>query len=201
MFDFDGSLAAQVDTYVALLMRREKDFEIFFDHPLIKNVLEGMEDRIHLEQISPRAFEAAATRTLMILYEGQYSNILEPWRHYVPLKKDHSNFGDVVSTLRDLNKAAEIITRAYAEIACNPKDSYKTLVQEVDDVLMEACSRLGSPKSEPYTASEFYERWPFRPEPNPHQFAANRVERLIRLAQRIVPARYKALIKSALRIR
>jgi len=35
--------------------------------------------RIPMRVISPRCFEAAALRTLMIMYEGHYSGVLEPW--------------------------------------------------------------------------------------------------------------------------
>ena len=45
------------------------------------------ENLIKLNQISPRCFEAAALRTVMVLYVGDYSGILKPWRHFVPLEK------------------------------------------------------------------------------------------------------------------
>ena len=50
--------------------------------------------------ISPRCFEAAALRTLMVMYEGEYAGILEAGRHYVELKRDHSNIDEVVSAIR-----------------------------------------------------------------------------------------------------
>ena len=42
--------------------------------------------------ISPRHFEAAAFRICQVLFEGEYSGVLQPMVHYVPLKKDFSNF-------------------------------------------------------------------------------------------------------------
>ena len=71
----------------------------------------------------------------MVLYEGNYSGVLEPWRHYVPLKKDHSNFAEVAAVLRDPAKIDEIVTCAYNEIACNPRWSFQEATKNVDEVL------------------------------------------------------------------
>ena len=57
------------------------------------------DDRFPMNVISPRCFEAAALRTLMILYEGRYSDRLVAWRHYVPLRLDHSNVDEVLPGL------------------------------------------------------------------------------------------------------
>ncbi len=88
--------------------------------------------RILLSVISPRCFEAAALRTLMILYDGHYSGRLQPWRHYVPLRKDHSNMAEVIEVLRDHRRAQEIIDRAYREVALNPDNSFEAMVRQVD---------------------------------------------------------------------
>ena len=85
--------------------------------------------------ISPRCFEAAALRTLMILYEGGYSGRLQPWRHYIPLAKDHSNMTDVVALLRDPARAQDIIDRAYEEVALNPDNHFEAMVHELDEVI------------------------------------------------------------------
>ena len=47
---------------------------------------DGMVD---LRTISPRHFEAAAFRVCQVLYEGRYAGVLEPMRHYIPLRKDY----------------------------------------------------------------------------------------------------------------
>ena len=91
----------------------------------------------------------------MILYEGNYSGILEPWRHYVPLKKDHSNMAEVVAVLRDPSRLAEIVQCAYDEIALNPRYSFAAAVAAADAAIEavlrpEMLSRAG-----PYGAQEF----------------------------------------------
>jgi hypothetical protein len=113
----------------------------------------GEDGRIANGQISPRCFEAAALRTLMILYEGGYSGILLPWRHYVPLRKDHGNMAEVAAVLRDLPRAQAIADAAYREVALNPAYSFAAHVGQVDDVMAAAA---GSETSRPgYDAAEW----------------------------------------------
>ena len=66
-----------------------------------KGALGGWDWKIPYRTISPRNFEAAAFRVCQILYEGHYSGVMEPMRHYIPLRKDFSNFDEVVERFRD----------------------------------------------------------------------------------------------------
>ena len=68
----------------------------------------------------------------MILYEGYYSGRLVPWRHYVPLKKDHSNMAEVVGVLRDVERAQTIVDTAFKEVALNPDNTFAAMVRQVD---------------------------------------------------------------------
>src|SRR3546814_45985 len=91
--DFTGEIQARVEEHVA------RDPDVPFE--VLRELYFKSEDgRLMMNVISPRCFEAAALRTLMILYEGRYSGRLIPWRHYVPLKRDHSNMDEVVAVLR-----------------------------------------------------------------------------------------------------
>ena len=110
--DFTGAIQKAVEAHTA------QDPDATFE--TLKNLYFKDEDRrLMMNIISPRCFEAAALRTLMILYEGHYSGRLKPWQHYVPLKKDHSNMDEVVTVLRDPKKAQGIVDRAYREVALN----------------------------------------------------------------------------------
>ena len=86
-------------------------------------------------KISPRCFEAAALRTVMILYPGDYSGRLEAWRHYIPLAKDHSNMDEVVAALRDERLIDDMTERAYREVACAQENRYAAFVEKVDNAL------------------------------------------------------------------
>lgn len=130
VFDFTGKIQEQVEAAVAA------DPDISFE-ALRQRYFAEEEGKIYLNQHSPRIFEAASLKTLLVLYEGQYSGVVEPWKHYVPLKKDHSNMAEVVETIRDVGRAKEIINRAYKEIALNPKYTYRHLVESIDSNLIE----------------------------------------------------------------
>lgn len=125
VFDFTGELQRRVEAHLARCP------DASFDE-IERTYLGEHEGKISLNQISPRCFEAAALRSLMILYEGNYSGILVPLRHYVPLKKDHSNMAEIVALLRQEDKAAAIVDRAYREIALNERYSFKQSVAEFD---------------------------------------------------------------------
>jgi hypothetical protein len=101
----------------------------------------GCDLRYNTAQISPRCFEAAALRTGLLLFEGDYSGVLTPWRHYIPLAKDGSNLPKVVEHLKS-NEFLETMTEnAYREIACNPKYSYPELAACFDRVCNEEATR------------------------------------------------------------
>jgi len=63
--------------------------------------------------ISGRHVEAAACRTVQILYEGYYSGYFEPDEHYICLKKDNTNLSDVVEKFRDDSYCEKITSNAY----------------------------------------------------------------------------------------
>jgi hypothetical protein len=128
IFDFTGDIQKQVEWYEKNNSKTtfEEIEEIFF---------KGLDGKIRLNQISPRCFECAALRTLMILYEGDYSGILKPWRHYVPLKKDHSNMKEVVAFIRSPEKWQEIIDFAYQEVAMSKEYGYERFIKKFEDDL------------------------------------------------------------------
>jgi hypothetical protein len=123
--DFTGEIQAATEAH--LVREPSTSFDTLRDL-YFKDV-----DRcLTINVISPRCFEAAALRTLMILYEGNYSGRLEPWRHYVPLRKDHGNMQDVVAVLNDPVEAQQIADRAYREVALNRDNWFESMVKQVD---------------------------------------------------------------------
>src|SRR5262249_993494 len=56
---------------------------------------------VYYRTVSPGVFEAAATGTCQILYEGKYSGVVEPWVHYLPLQKDFANFDEIIRLYHD----------------------------------------------------------------------------------------------------
>jgi hypothetical protein len=92
---------------------------------------------IVMNVVSPRCFEAAALRTLMIMYPGEYNGIFQEGRHYVALKADHSNIGEVVAVLRSPERAQKIIQTAYDEIVMSGRWTFAALAAHVNQVIVE----------------------------------------------------------------
>lgn len=128
--DFSGGLQTMTDTFVSA--NPDASFDSVFN-----SVLRNEDGRVVIHVISPRIFEAAALRTLMVNYPGDYSGRLIAWRHYVPLEKDHSNMEEVVKVIRDPERAKKIIEAAYVEVACNPDNSFRAMVAHFDRVVSE----------------------------------------------------------------
>lgn len=115
----------------------------------------SVDGKIMMNIVSPRCFEAAAVRTLMILYDGNYSGALIPWRHYVPLRKDHSNMDEVAAVLRDPGRWSEIVECAYQEVALNPRYTFRTMVEEFDETAAWFIAALPKRLASPYGEPEF----------------------------------------------
>lgn len=129
IFDFTGNIQKDVEAYINHIPNAtyEEVEGKFFPN---------LDGKIYLNQISPRCFECAALKTLMILFEGKYSGILEPWRHYVPLKKDFSNINQVVQVIKNHSIWSRITQIAYEEIALNIAYSYKKFIENFDATIM-----------------------------------------------------------------
>ncbi len=139
VLDYTGKLQVEVEAYEAA--HPEASFE-----EVRKLFFENLDGKVIINAISPRCFEAAALRTLMILYEGEYNGILLPWKHYVPLNRDHSNIQEVVDVLRDPDRASEIIDQCYTDIIASSKYSHKRMVEHFDRVIerkMDVSNRQG----------------------------------------------------------
>src|SRR5207248_812275 len=87
--------------------------------------LVGREGEIMMNQISPKVFEAIACKTALVLFEGRYSGVLEPGRHFIALKKDFSNVEEVLALLRDDAFLEALAERAYADVIGSGRYSYQ----------------------------------------------------------------------------
>ncbi|MBI5740656.1 MAG: glycosyltransferase family 1 protein [Nitrospirae bacterium] len=126
IFDFTGQVERESAEY--LKQNPKADFEEVF-----RKILEPYEGNVYYNQISPRHFEAAACRTVQILYEGQYSDIFQPFRHYLPLKRDLSNLDDILARLQNAEERKSIAQTAFQEIIMNDKYKYSTFVTRLDE--------------------------------------------------------------------
>jgi len=149
IIDFDGQLERRVDQYVS------KHPQATFEE-VSELYLKEYEGSLRLHQISPRCFEAAALRTPMVLFEGEYSKVLVPDRHFIVLKKDFSNFEEVVKKIRNNDFLQGMADLTYKEVALNPQWSYQEFIRIIDEVIQEEVIKLRTIRSEiPYTSQEF----------------------------------------------
>jgi hypothetical protein len=79
--------------------------------------------------LSGRLVEAAGTKTVQILLEGEYGGVFRPDEHYIALHKDFANLGDALARLRDDAYCTQIAEAAY-EVACSEL-SYERLVDRL----------------------------------------------------------------------
>ena len=125
LFDWDGNLQDKIDKYKK--KNRFCNGQEIYEAVVASEELDGT-----MNQISPRVFEMIAARTVMILFEGNYSGILTPHKHYIPLRKDFSNLDEVFSLLNDGDYIDKMVEKTYEDIINSKKYSYQTFIRMID---------------------------------------------------------------------
>ena len=140
IFDLHGDLdlrCSQADKALGEFRIDPAYSEAYLDY------LKNIDGNVFYNQVSPRHFEAIATRTLQLLYPGNYSGILRPGEHYFPLERDYSNLQEGVEFLLDESKRRGVVNRAYEEVLLNEKYWIETFVQNVDNEISLALEKRG----------------------------------------------------------
>ena len=131
IFDVDDVVRTEYERLVT------KNPSIGFEE-LSERVLSSWEDNIYYRTVSPRHFEAAALRVCQILFDGKYSNVLEPMVHYIPLEKDFSNLDEVLRLFRDPDVRRRLTECAYRDLIESERYSYPRFVESFDGELVSA---------------------------------------------------------------
>ena len=131
IFDTEDSVRTECEKRI--LTNPKVTFEELHDQFLYQ-----WEDQIPYRTISPRHFEAAAFRVCQILFEGKYSGILKPMVHYIPLKKDFSNFNEAIRLFCDPAVRHQLTENAYRDLIASGKYSYQSFVRGLDVELVKA---------------------------------------------------------------
>lgn len=124
-FDWDGSAKKIIEKKIL------DDPKISYES-VRQKYLVGGDGLISMNQISPRIFESIAVKSCLVLFEGKYSNVIEPNVHFLPLKKDFSNLSEIVLKLRDEDLVESMVTRAYEDVLGNGTYSYESLVRKIE---------------------------------------------------------------------
>lgn len=128
VFDWDGNLDKEIEKF-------KKKNPHLGDEAVYNQLIKLKETPGLMNQVSPRVFESIMLRTVMVLFEGSYSGIIEPYKHYIPLKKDGSNLAEVISLLREDQYVDGMVGRAYKDIIDSNKFSYEHFVASFDSHL------------------------------------------------------------------
>jgi hypothetical protein len=129
IFDLDGTAYEGYERLIA-----ENPNMTFGE--MSQRLLNKYEDNIPYRTISPRHFEAAVFRVCQILYEGHYSGILKPMVHYIPLKKDFSNFDEVIRLFHDDDFRHRITDNCYRDLIASGRYSYRKFIKSFDQELL-----------------------------------------------------------------
>ncbi|HTE91305.1 MAG TPA: hypothetical protein VK639_20305 [Terriglobales bacterium] len=101
------------------------------DEEVLDRFFKHYKNPIAMRVLSGRIVEAAGTKTLQILFEGRYNDDFKPDIHYIPLKKDFSNFDEVMEKFRDQNYCRALTDNAY-ELAIKEL-TYEKLIDKFYD--------------------------------------------------------------------
>jgi len=123
-----GEISKRVKRYIS------DNPEAGFDK-IAENCFPGEDCKYIFNAISPRIFETAMAKSCQILIEGEYSGVLEPWKHYIPLKKDFSNINEVIEFTKKIEEVKKIIENCYKELIESEKYSYKSFVCNILSVI------------------------------------------------------------------
>ena len=113
------------------------------------NCFPGADGQINYFAISPRHLEACATRTAQVLIEGEYNGILRPGEHYIELRRNFSNLGEVLDLVQSDDARTRLTEAAYRDVVASGNYTYERLVRDVEAVALdgtgadEASSALG----------------------------------------------------------
>jgi hypothetical protein len=125
VFDFTGDI-------------QRKTVEYLKEHPAatfeqVRDLFFAAEDgKIRVNQISPRVFESIACGAGLVLFEGEYSGVVRPGVDFIPLKKDFSNFDEVVAKIKDEDYVASMAQRAYDHVIAPRQYSYQRFIEGFD---------------------------------------------------------------------
>ena len=136
LFDDDGSVRT------AVMAALQKDRGLTYEEAE-RRFFPGRDRPGLMNQVSPRIFEAAALKVALVLFEGEYSGVVTPGRHFIPLKKDFSNVDEVLWALQDDALIAEMTERTLDDIILSGRFGYPQFMVKVDQVLDEVMGGNG----------------------------------------------------------
>jgi len=137
IWDFDGSVKKKTLNF--LQKNRKASFSQIYEQ-----VLKPYDGHVLYSAVSPRIFEAAATKTPMIMFPGFYSGVCQPEKHYIVLKKDFSNLNEVIEKLKDDNFLQELAERTFKDLILSKQFSQHQFSNQVTDEIIKEIQSIAN---------------------------------------------------------
>lgn len=141
VLDTDGSIERKVHAY----LKKHPDASYAETESAC---FPGVDGNLKLFTIGPRHLEACMTKTCQLLVEGEYNGILQPWKHYIPIKRDFSNIREVLEIVKKDELREAIVENAYKDIVESGAFSYRAFVNNVIQKSCENGAALNAPSPE-----------------------------------------------------
>lgn len=126
--DFTGEVESSVEGYLA------ENQQATFDD--VRFLIDPVDEKYSIKCVSPRVFEIAACKTLIVATPGIYSGVIIPWIHYVPLEKDLSNYEEVVDFVRNNQEGcAKIIETAHRDLIESGEYDFEKFSQYCSNII------------------------------------------------------------------
>lgn len=103
--------------------------------------------------VSPRHLEAVATRTAQVLVEGRYSGVLEPERHYIPVRRDLGDLEEALERLGDAAAVGRMTEAAYRDVVESGRYDPSTLTRALERILDRHAPARSRPPGRAYRAA------------------------------------------------
>ena len=124
ILDKKGEIKLKINEFVSI--NPDSSFE-----EISSNCFDDQIGKYNFTAISPRNIEAAIAETVQIAVPGQYSNIMIPYKDYIPLEEDCSNIDEVIEIMKDREQVEKIAKNIKDKILNNFKLSMNYLAHEV----------------------------------------------------------------------
>jgi hypothetical protein len=147
VIDFTGEIRQNCERYLAF--HPETTYE-----EVKRRFFADVDWKVVIDTVSPRVFEAAALGCTLVQHEGRYAGILAPDEHYICVKRDYSNVGQVIDRIKDAAFCRRIAERAYAELIASGRYSYRVFIDRFDSLLARHAPSIR--RSSSLSLSRFY---------------------------------------------
>ena len=95
--------------------------------------------------ISPRHLEAVITKTAQVLVAGSYSGVLEPERHYIPVRGDFSDLDAALERLLDVGATEAMAERAYQDVYLEGRNTLAAFAEQIEQGHGRRARQVGFP--------------------------------------------------------